>query len=162
MKSTKQVVLIGVIGVMMGLFVNTFRPSGIALTAEPEITADAGGADTLSVDAPAMAVVSFEEVDALFRKDLALFIDARDAEDYDRSHLPGAMSSPVADYRAGDVNLRLPKGTLLVIYCAGVECELAEELAVLLATDGYRKIRLYPGGFEEWEAMGMPVSSGPE
>jgi rhodanese-related sulfurtransferase len=162
MHSFKQFMWIAFFGIVLGLSFNAFRPAALALSAEDLVTQQSAGADTLAMESPELALISFEEVDALFRKDMAVFIDARDAEDFEMGHLPAAISLTPANYRDGTSHLKFPKGMLFVLYCAGVDCELAEDLATLLAADGFRKLRIYSGGFDEWEAMGMPLESSSE
>lgn len=158
MKELKQALLIGLVGCLLGLAVNTLRGDGLALTPAPEITTTVAGADTLAVaSTDSLAVIGFEEADALFRKELALFVDSREAEDFAGGSIPGAINIPTSAYREGHAPLMAPKGSLLVVFCSGGDCELSHELARLLVKDGYRKVRVYVGGFEEWEAMGMPV-----
>lgn len=158
MKELTRALLIGLAGCLVGLTVNTLRGDGLPLVPDEVLTTTVSGADTLATGAAeTLAVLGFEEVDALFRKELAIFLDSREAEDYEAGHISGAVSVPLSAYRDGEVPLYVPKGSLVVIYCAGGDCELSQDLARLLVKDGYRKVRVYEGGYEEWEALGMPV-----
>lgn len=163
MRTLREWVWIGLLGLLLGLTVNALRPSGLALTAEPELTTTVQGADTLAVGASdSLAVIGFAEADALFRKELAIFVDARSEDKYLAGHVPGAINLPTESYRDGEGKLFAPKGALLVLYCDGGDCELSHDLAVILGKEGWRKLRVYTGGWEEWEAFGMPVSTESE
>lgn len=163
MRTLREMVWIALLGLVLGLTVNALRPSGLAMTAGPELTATVDGADTLAVGASdSLAVVGFAEVDAIFRKELAIFVDARSEDKYLAGHVPGAVSLPTETYREGEGRLYAPKGGLLVVYCDGGDCELSHELASLLLKQGWKRLRVYEGGWEEWESFGMPVSTESE
>lgn len=157
MSTWKQVALIGLIGLAAAFGVNSLRAGGLPLKPAPKLTQKAGGADTLAVAAAKLAVVDFAEVDALFRKELAIFIDAREPVDYAKGHIPGAVNVPVEAYKSGKQKLLAPKGSLVVIYCSGGDCELSHDLAKLLSKAGFQKLRIYTGGWDEWDALGQPV-----
>ncbi len=154
----KRFLYIGLMGLLLGLAVNGLRGDGLPLLPEAELTTEAGGADTLATAASeTLAIIGFEEADALYRKELAIFVDSRELSDYESGHIAGAISVPLSAYRDGDAKLLAPKGSLLVIYCIGGDCELSHDLARLLVADGFKKVRVYVGGYEEWDALGMPV-----
>jgi hydroxyacylglutathione hydrolase len=118
------------------------------------------GADTLAAGAgDSLAVIDFLEAEALFRKELAVFVDSRDEGKFSAGHIPDALLMPYEDYRDGLRRMLVPKAALVVIYCDGGDCELSHDLARLLVRDGWRRVRVYEGGWEEWESMGMPIST---
>ncbi len=161
MQIVQRFLLLGLLGIVLGLAVNTLRPTGLSLVARELVETSAAGVDTLeTAESPALAVIGFAEADVLFQKELAAFVDARDAEKFAAGHIPGAINLPTSAYRDGEADLPLPKGFLVVIYCDGGHCELSHELADLLVDDGYRKVRVYEGGYEEWDQLGMPLESG--
>ncbi len=95
----------------------------------------------------------------------ALILDARRSADFARGHLPGARSLPVwedgledrvARLEAFTANLKLP----VVVYCSGGDCEDSHLLARRLWMAGFRNLRIYTGGFPDWEARGWPVLRG--
>jgi rhodanese-related sulfurtransferase len=158
MSTWKQVALIGLIGLALAFCVNTLRgATKLPLKPAPQVTAKAGGADTLATATAKLAVIGFAEADALHRKELAIFVDARDVEDFDKGHIPGSICLPVDQFRAGKQKLMAPKGSLVVVYCSGGDCESSNDLAGLLVKGGFKKVRVYKGGFDEWEALGQPV-----
>ena len=57
----------------------------------------------------------------------------------------------------------LPKGTEIIVYCAGPECPQSASAFEKLRTLGYSNVRAYEGGLEEWIAAGLQtVKDGPE
>jgi rhodanese-related sulfurtransferase len=139
----------------LGLGVNILRGEGIPLredwTAKKfAAAAKSGGRITLDLALTAMKTKS------------ALFLDARPLEDYGKGHIQSAQSLPF-DPLAKDLETRvkaLPKDRPLILYCSGVSCALAEELAEFLHDFGYKNTLLLVEGFEGWTAAGYPAEKG--
>jgi rhodanese-related sulfurtransferase len=79
-----------------------------------------------------------------------LVIDARDAAQYARGHIPGAVN---IDWRRvlakrGEV----PKNKPVLIYCNTGSLSAQAGFAMRLA--GWDNLRILQGGFEEWKAKG--------
>jgi rhodanese-related sulfurtransferase len=102
--------------------------------------------------------IQIEEAKALYESGKALFVDARGAQEYDEAHIKGAVSIP-----AGSPPEKIKElvGTLknkvLVSYCHGVGCHLADKTAFALYDAGYHKVIIFFGGWPEWTQAGMPV-----
>lgn len=92
----------------------------------------------------------------------ALVLDARRTDTYAAGHLPGARSLPVwEDGLAAKVALLKADPLLpMIVYCAGGDCQDSHLLAQKLWLAGYRNLRIYAGGFPDWEARGWPVHRG--
>jgi len=160
MKTFTSFVLMGLLAVVLSLGFNAIRPDGLSLIAKELVKTGAAGADTLAArKTPKLATVQFAEVDAMFAKEMAVFVDSRDEEKYNAGHIPGAVHLPVDGYRTKKVPFAMPKGLLLVVYCDGGDCELSHELADILVERGYQKVRIYTGGYEEWTQLSMPVET---
>ncbi|MBV9080777.1 MAG: rhodanese-like domain-containing protein [Elusimicrobia bacterium] len=108
--------------------------------------------------------VSLNQAAALQKNHAATFLDAREADDYEDGHIPGARELPFEQmdpYR--DAALEgLRAESPIVVYCEGVGCELSLFLARELQKAGYKNVSIFYGGFPEWEDAGLPVekSSG--
>ena len=86
----------------------------------------------------------------------ALFVDARDVEEYAAGHIAGAISMPY-DVAAGEPELIEnldPGGRPIVVYCGGGECELSMSLAYEMIFAGHTKVLIYMGGYDEWGGSG--------
>jgi len=105
--------------------------------------------------------VDFAELDELLAQG-ALLIDARDAEIYRDSHLPGALSLPLgnAQQTLERFKLQIPPEKTLITYCNGFGCPDSFDLGVLLLQAGYREVLVYEGGYPEWRDEGRPLESG--
>ncbi len=108
----------------------------------------------------------FDEVRAWFEDPkltagLYVFVDARDQGMFDSGRIPGAV---LVDHYRSDrylpdaLNLLLP-AERVIVYCHGGDCEDSIFLSHTLIENGVEPdhIYVYEGGFEEWEARGMPV-----
>lgn len=154
-RDLQRALLIALLAVVVGLAVNSqllWRVfSGQALNTVPA-TVD-GSAETI-LPLP----VELAEVRELLGK-TTLLIDARSREAYAEGHLPGARSLPRDEEGSGVAVLlaEVPVNTLLIVYCSGYDCNDSFVLAEGLIAAGYRQVRLFEGGFPEWQDAGLPV-----
>jgi len=81
-------------------------------------------------------------------------VDVRVEGAHRKTHLPGAISLPLADITAERV-AALPSG-LLVVYCWGPACNGSTKGAMRLAALG-REVKEMIGGFEYYVREGYPV-----
>lgn len=73
---------------------------------------------------------------------------------FEAGRIPGSLNLPLAELaeRAGEV---LPaRGQETVVYCGSPDCSLARQAEILLRNLGYTRVRLFPGGLEEWSEHG--------
>lgn len=105
--------------------------------------------------------VDYAELDSLLA-DGAVLVDARDADYYQDSHLPGALSLPLGDAGQGieALKARVPLEHTLITYCNGFGCPDSFDLGLLLLEAGYAEVLVYEGGFPEWRDQGRPLESG--
>lgn len=77
-------------------------------------------------------------------------IDARDAEQYRKAHIPGAVN---IDWRKVlGQRSKLPQDKMVLLYCnAGT---LSSQAAMALRVAGMENVRILQGGFTEWKAKG--------
>lgn len=112
----------------------------------------------------ALPLAGFAEADAdLVRQFSAdpgvALLDARTPENFERGHIPGAVSLPVsrfAEFFPGRLE-RLRSARMLVVYCSGPACSDSRELAERLYQKGFRSLFLYRGGMEDWLEKGNAV-----
>lgn len=87
----------------------------------------------------------------------ALFVDGRDAFDYDMGHIPGAVNIPLHEALADPAVLDvLPQNRRLVVYCSNDLCDKAAKLAAMLTRQG-RHADTFPGGLQTWAEYGWPT-----
>lgn len=103
-------------------------------------------------------------VKALQASGQIVLIDARLAETYALSRIPGAVSlpaySPVEQLQA--FAAKYPQNTRFVIYCNSETCDMSHELAGKLARQfGYTNLALMPGGFAEYVIVESGAANPP-
>lgn len=155
-KTSKQVLFIVLIALVAGLASNMFRTDKI-----PFVENRSGKINhaTLSME---NLEISLEEAVKLFRKNAAMFIDARPLEEYNKGHIKGAISFPYeeADRKFAQVMSAISEGNVIVTYCDGETCELSVDLAVFLRNTGYKKVRVLSNGWSVWRQNMLPIEAG--
>ena len=89
--------------------------------------------------------------------DKFVLVDARSREDYEKSHLPGALSVPVEDVR--DYAGRLDKNEQVITYCGSFQCQASTAAAKEFMGLGFKNVLDYKGGIKEWTENHYPTES---
>ena len=114
--------------------------------------------DMPSMMPQAPMMVSPEEAESLFVAGKALFVDARSEFDFRLGHIRGAVNLPLKSAVAEAELLRgVSKDRLIITYCDGQNCNSSIDLAARLYARGFRTVKIFFGGWEEWQARGLPV-----
>ena len=79
-----------------------------------------------------------------------MVIDARDAGQFSRAHIPGAVN--IEWRKVLEQRSKIPKDKMVLIYCNTGSLRAQAGLALRLA--GYDNVKILQGGFEEWKAKG--------
>ena len=102
--------------------------------------------------------INLEFAKYLSDKKSAVFIDARDPEDYDGGHIQNSINIPFDyydDYE--DIIDSLDTATVYVIYCSGDECSLSMDLADYFFNElVFEKVLIFEGGWPQWRDAGYP------
>ena len=116
----------------------------------------------VQADYPGVRMITLAEAEDLWRAGEAAFLDARTADLYAQGHVPRALSAPAeeAEKSLPPFFERLPLTGPLVIYCEGGDCSSSLALAKLLHGRGFTDLRVFNGGWEEWEKAGLPGEKG--
>jgi rhodanese-related sulfurtransferase len=104
--------------------------------------------------------VKREEMQKISSNRLALILDARPEIFYRLGHIPSALSLPRDDfeksYGALQSTLVSYRDKPLVVYCSSTECHDSQMVADALQKLGYEHVRLFRGGWSEWENASLP------
>ncbi len=85
-----------------------------------------------------------------------LFIDVRTKDEFDTSHVLGAVHIPVSEI--GDRLDEVPDDIILVVYCNGSGCNRSGSASNILADNGFDQVFDMGGrGIFEWEESGYPI-----
>jgi rhodanese-related sulfurtransferase len=85
-------------------------------------------------------------------------VDVRASEDYEKGHIPGAVSLPKDRWERPE---ELDRQRVNVLYCYSQVCHLAARAAVELSTQGF-PVRELEGGFAAWQQHELPVEGTPK
>ena len=85
-------------------------------------------------------------------------VDVREAEDYEKGHIPGAINLPHGSW-ANPRNLSRDKTN--VVYCYSQQCHLAANACMAFASKGFPVMEL-EGGFEVWKEHELQIEQGTE
>ncbi len=107
--------------------------------------------------AVAPVFISYEDAAQLFKSGNVLFVDARHEYDYSQGHIEGAINVPLADFKLQNSALSdVKRDQSIVTYCDGAECNSSIELAKLLSAAGFTKVKMFFGGWNEWQSHHQP------
>ncbi len=88
------------------------------------------------------------------------FVDARSPEEFKEGHIKDAINIPFygSENYSNTIN-SLNKNNLVVTYCSGADCDIAQLSGEELQEKGFKKIYIFVGGYEEWTKNNYPISS---
>ncbi|MGE0025873.1 MAG: rhodanese-like domain-containing protein [Thermoleophilia bacterium] len=76
------------------------------------------------------------------------------------AHLPGALNLPHDRVRELAAALLPDRGAAIVVYCANLPCQNSGIATRELIAMGYRDVREYAEGKQDWIDAGLPVEAG--
>ena len=100
--------------------------------------------------------VTWQETEPRVQANEWLLVDARDEEQFNARHIPGAISLPSHAYPEMLELLAEDHGKkkTVVVYCGTEDCDLSTELARRLRDEtGFTDIRILDGGFLAWQRV---------
>ena len=124
-------------------------------------------ADSLILPAgtPGVAFIGLAEAGDLFQSGAAFFVDSRPLDEYAEGHVPGAASVPLKE-ASENTALATPEALdvvpnrTLIVYCNGEDCRTSVLLTRILREAGFTDIKIFLGGWAEWQAAGFPAEVG--
>src|SRR5256884_3894447 len=153
----RAVLLCFVVGVR-GIAVNALSPHPARLGFPVHAAAESSDAACQDPRA-SVARVSVVEAKPLCIACTAAFVDARSAQEYAAGHITGAVHLAPGQ-PAGPLLRKLSAAPTVIVYDRDRDCAAADEVAVLLKSNGVRDVRVLTGAWPEWLAVGGPGESG--
>lgn len=93
-------------------------------------------------------------VEAAFSYQNIPIIDARSQAEFEFGHISGAINIP---YKSGNIANLIEqhglKNKSLIVYCSSARCNVASILANKLQNLGCENVKIYTGGWEEWQRL---------
>ena len=184
-----EAVLVGLVGAALAFAANALSPRGLKLNqnyfpgetkgiVEPvrlRAAVGSNGSKTgegLPERLRAKGIALFDNVkvvelfhDPRYAQNQVVFIDARNDDEFQEDHIPGAHQFDHFHYEKflPTIVPLCQAAQQVVVYCGGGDCELSEFAATMLANDlgvPKEKLAVYGGGMNEWRAKGLPVETG--
>jgi len=155
-----RAVIIAIFSLVIGVIYNSISREGISVKGN---WSKKVVSDSLIVpysytkdDPPA---ISLGQAMTYFQTHNTIFLDARLEPDYKTGHIPKALSLPFEEFEQyfPKVESLLSKDKNVITYCDGTECEASLFLARLLKTKGFNNLKIFFGGWTEWNKAGLPV-----
>ena len=150
--------------IAMGIILNEMRAKPLPLVyTSPQARMDQAvenleGSGPLTIQSE--GDVGLEEMQKISASHAALILDARPEVFYRIGHIPSALSLPRDDfensYRSLASLLQQHREQVLVVYCAGTDCQDSQTVGNALQRLGYPHVRLFRGGWAEWESENLP------
>ena len=115
---------------------------------------NAANAKQFFADKMAFTTGPVEITHLIAKKDDVVIIDVREAKDFKKGHVPGAINLPQEKWGtlAG-----LRRDTMNIIYCYAQNCHLGAHAAMQFAAKGYSVMEM-DGGFESWKENGLKIT----
>src|SRR5215469_495286 len=85
-----------------------------------------------------------------------VIVDVREAEDYEKAHVPGAINLPRGSWENPE---GMQKNRTNIVYCYTQQCHLAAYACVAFSKQGYPVMEL-DGGFEAWKENELETEKG--
>jgi rhodanese-related sulfurtransferase len=108
-----------------------------------------------------MRMISRDDLrDRMERNDVFALIEVLPPQNYEASHLPGAMNIPLGNDFRDRVQQTLPdRSQTIVVYCRDQESAASPHAAKELEAMGYADVWLYAGGKSDWMQAGLHIAS---
>ncbi|MCR4386661.1 MULTISPECIES: ArsR/SmtB family transcription factor [Bacillus amyloliquefaciens group] len=97
-----------------------------------------------------MEGVTLSELKERMEKGEILLLDVRPAEEYEKAHIPGAISIPIQELE--NKLSSLPPNCEVVAYCRGPYCLMSAEAVEILRANGIHAFRLEEG-VRDWKQI---------
>lgn len=160
LKDIQGSLLLLILAMGLGFMVNHLSPAGIALVGQWDVKAGV----VTAIPKQDVVVQSIEinnplRVREMIKTQDVFLVDVRPEDAYGQGHLPGAVSFPLYqfDHLQNGFQDQIKKDGAIIVYCSGFDCSDSHGFASRLADLGFINVRVYAGGYNEWEEMGFEI-----
>jgi rhodanese-related sulfurtransferase len=107
-----------------------------------------------------MITITRTELQARIEQGDVTVVETLGPQHYEAAHLPGAINIPHTEVARLAPGLLPDKDATIVTYCSNTACQNSQAAAVQLLTMGYRDVRKYAEGKQDWSEAGLPLERG--
>jgi len=113
------------------------------------------------VEFQGVQTLNLSQAYAIFQGGQALFVDARDPEEYAELHVAGAVNlTPDLLKRQGNPALQgIARDRRIVVYCGVASCDRALMVAEKLQSLKFTNVSAFMDGFRAWDQAGYPAET---
>jgi len=98
-----------------------------------------------------------KELEEKLANDNVKLIEVLDQEDYEKSHIKGAINVPLSDI-GREIKGKFDLDQEIVVYCADSSCGASPKAAEKLDQLGFENVYDYAAGKQDWKEAGNPMS----
>ncbi len=153
----KKPIVIILLSLLLGVLTNLDFMKD-ALSGESKLTIE----EKVEEIGASLTRITLDQASEDFMEGEALFVDARDPDSFDAGHIPGAINVSWEDMQYNETLIleQVPKGVPVITYCDGSDCQASLLLAGAMKELGYEDVRVFFGGWVEWEDAEYPIEEG--
>jgi 3-mercaptopyruvate sulfurtransferase SseA len=146
-------VIIFFIAVSLALLTNLIRPDSLPLVHPKPASV------SFSTKNNQESIISFQVLKEKFNKPGSILIDTRSPQEFKQGHIPWAINIPSHEFpkKSQEFMKQISFNQEIITYCGGINCSDANDLAFLIKAKGYKDVKVYSGGWEEWTKNNMSV-----
>ena len=145
--------IIFLIAVSFALLTNLFRSDSLPLI-QPK-----SASGSFPTKNNQESIISFGVLKEIFNKSGIILIDVRSPQVFKKEHIPWAINIPYHEFpeKLPEIMKQISFSQEIIVYCGGIECFDAKDMAFLLQAKGYKDVKVYKGGWGEWTQNNMPL-----
>ncbi|WAC08657.1 MAG: rhodanese-like domain-containing protein [Thermodesulfobacteriota bacterium] len=104
------------------------------------------------------STISFQDLKENFNKPDIILIDVRSPQEFKRGHIPWSINIPYHEFseKLPGFMQQISFSQEVIVYCERIECSDAKYMAFLLKAKGYKNVKVFKEGWEEWTKNNMP------
>jgi rhodanese-related sulfurtransferase len=113
------------------------------------------------VEFQGVKTLDLPQVYEIFQGGQALFVDARDADEYAELHIAGAVNLPpdLLERQGNRALEGIARDRRIVVYCGLANCNKALQVAEKLQSLKFTDVRAFMDGFQAWDQAGYPAET---
>ena len=160
MTHKKQIIFIFSLAIVLGLIRLSFLNDPEFTLIKKERIVETISSFSVPEDMTSPMAINIEFAQNLFNEKLAVFVDARESEDYNSGHIENAVNIPFDYYEDYEDAINNMDDTFThVIYCSGEDCSLSMDLADYFFNElAFEKVLIFEGGWPQWRDADLPSS----
>ena len=131
--------------------------AGLLLSGCTQSSVNTAEVTTKQVVKKELTLIKMDEAEKLYNAKNTLFLDARPFKLYQRGTIMGSLDFPAKRFNELKNLLPVDKSASIVTFCNGYQCEKSDVVAKKLQAIGYTNVKVYKGGFPEWQENKKPL-----